>query len=253
MKNLSKLIKSSLLILSILLISQSTAFAQIDTIRVQNGDLNMHQLEEGTSQYLVYLELPNGRLLDASIWERTVIFQDFKGTEALVVTQTWKNQNPEKVKTLYSVNDAENFSPIFHKTQDKETLNAFDFYEDKIVGSDTVEGIANSDFSLDIEEIPLNWELDMEILSTLPYSSGKEFYINFYHPGSETGPKYYKYEVVREETLLSINNMEIDTWVLKIEYSAQNHAEFWISKDSYQFIQMIESAGPMKRYKKLLG
>ena len=85
---------SPYLILFLLLIASTTLRAQVDTIKVQNNDLIIDQLKAGTTEYLVYVEHPNGTILDLSVWERSVEFGIHNGIKTIQISQQWKNQDP---------------------------------------------------------------------------------------------------------------------------------------------------------------
>nr|WP_298994928.1 hypothetical protein [uncultured Allomuricauda sp.] len=223
----------------------------MDTLKVDYGSLRMGNLHEGKSVYLVYTER-NGVLLDNSIWERELRVEE--GSDGKIhITQKWKNQDPKKGRTIYSVSDYKTFRPIYHYTKNGEVgIEAFDFQVNQIVGSDSIANNTKKGFKLATENTPLNWELDLEILQTLPYGTSQYFAINFYHPGGNQSPKYYLYEVIGETDFKTASGLTIPCRQLKIEYGTKNSAVFWISKNTNQVIRMEEVHGPFKRYKFLL-
>ena len=210
--------------------------------------MDIEKLKMTTNSYLVYIEGPDGSVLDMSIWTREIREED---DQFIGVYQTWKNQDRSNVKTLKSLVAKDTFAPIFHQVESNEKLQAYSYQQRSVVGTDTVENNAESDFILELNSLSFNFELDLELLRILPYRNGVTFSIPFYHPGSNTPPKSYDYEVRGKETL-STPVGDVMCWVLTIEYSEKNAATFWISETSREFMKMEETYGPIRRCKKLL-
>lgn len=237
----------------ILILKVGFISAQMDTIYLTPEKLKMDQLQEGRLEYLTYFQQPNGTLLDASIWDRKTELKKVDGVERIVITQQWKNQNKERTRSIYSICNSNNFLPIYHKASNgKEENEAYNFKSDKILGADSLENNTKSDFDLALEKPTFNWELDMEMLSVLPYAEDAVFLINFYHPGSKSEPKDYAYSVIGKEPLQMPNGASSNCWLLNIKYSAQNQATFWIDTETFKVLKMKEEAGPLSRYKILL-
>jgi len=218
---------------------------------VTGADLLLKNLPEGSRNYLVYMEKPDGSVIDISIWERKVTFSQQSGNDVIEIRQTWKNQNASKVKHVYSVLQKDSFLPLYHKVSDTKNIEAYSFTGKRIVGTDTVPNNTRADFEIKLEKPVFNFELDMEILRMLPYEDHVTFLIPFYHPGSKTPPRDYKYTVMGREHL-NTGLGKILCWKLKIEYSERNIATFWIADTSRDLIMMEEVYGPVKRYKKLM-
>ncbi|MCB0461141.1 MAG: hypothetical protein KDC81_00410 [Flavobacteriaceae bacterium] len=219
----------------------------LKTVRLQTA-----KLQNQTTKYLVYVVLPNGAMGDISIWERSVELTD----EEIIIKQSWKNQDKSKTREIFSINDRKTFLPKYHKAvSGKGVIEAYDFYEDKIVGSDSIANNTKKDFNLVLDKkgIPLNWELDLELFQKLPYQINRTFSLYFYHPGGKTPPKDYDYRVIREEQL-STSYGKIDSWVLQIIYDEEkgSKATFWIRKKDNMMVKMLEQYGPIKRIKQLL-
>ena len=167
-----------------------------------------------------------------SLWSRVVKFEKRSSKNVIVVEQQWLSYDSSLNRKVYSVCDAENFAPLYHYSSSSKTgVEAFDFRDGKIVGSDSVMNNTKKDFSIDQPNPTLNWELDLEIFPLLDLRTGKTFAINFYQPGYNNPPKEYMYRVVSEEKVSAGNNALIDCWILKINYERNNYALFWISKD----------------------
>ncbi len=249
-----KLRSLPLLILASLTILTYSAIAQVDTIRVGKNDLITSQLKPGMHQYLVYFDIAKKDAFKMpSLWNREVRFVDHKGEPAIEIVQHWYGGDTLTNRYVYSIAKKKTFEPIYHYTKMKEA-EAFDFEKNKITGSDTVSTNSKKDFEIALTTSTYNWELDLEIFSTLPFKkAGQTFVINFYHPGGRTAPMYYSYKVIGSEKIQTIDNKETDCWQLKIDYSQTDWAIFWISKNSKEVIKMKEHFRGNYRYKVKLG
>lgn len=239
------------LLLPALLILSSTCIAQIDTIRLDKNDLITSNLKSGLHQYLVYFENPaRKRIGNSSIWNREVNFKSINGRDVFEIEQFWYATDTLYNRYVYSLSDKKTFAPIFHKTKGRSGIEAFDFSQGKVSGTDSVENNTKKDLEVSLEVATLNWELDMEIFSTLPIrKEGQRFIINFYHPGGRSNPKYYEYVIIGSEKLHIVNDLSIDCWKMQINYSPTDWAIFWISKKSKEVLKMQEQFRGGYRYK----
>jgi hypothetical protein len=160
-----------ILILSLLLLWQ-VSLAQVDTIRLTTNDLLIKQLQPGLHQYIVYFEITaKKKIIDPMLWNRRINFTEVNGKKVIEITQHWYSADTLMNRSLYSLNERETFAPIFHYTKSTRGIEAFDFEEKKIRGSDTVTNNSKKDFVIAVSVPTLNWELDLEVFSTLPYKS----------------------------------------------------------------------------------
>jgi hypothetical protein len=242
--------KSTLVFLAMIATSLHCS-AQIDTIRIDNSDLITSNLKAGLHQYLVYFETPaKKRIGNSSIWNRQVNFKSINGRDVIEIEQFWYMTDTLSNRYVYSISDKKTFAPMFHKTKGRTGVEAFDFGQQKVSGTDSVENNSKNDLDVPLTVTPLNWELDMEIFSTLPIKKeGQRFIINFYHPGGRSNPKYYEYAIIGSEKLLVVNDSSIDCWKMKINYSPNDWAIFWISKKSKEVLKMQEQFRGGFRYK----
>jgi len=245
------------LIVSITLIifSISALSAQVDTLNTQSNGLQMSQLPMGESTYLVYIQDSiGGPKYKTEIWERAIKKENDH------FQFSWRRNFPDKTFYDYEITaKSENFDPqseivVEHKEPngDSSPLRKHYLYQNQklLTHTDTSQHNA-APFQLDDLSYSFNWEMDMETFSMLPFAEGKVFWIKFYHPGSKTPPKYYKYEVDRIETL-SFNGVGHDCWVLRIEYSKQLWTEFWIDKKTFKTLKMKEAFFGRYRFKMLV-
>lgn len=229
-----------------------TVWAQVDTVNTTTHSLQIKQLQPSKRQYLVYLKIPqkNNRILRLSQWTREVRFEKRNNREVVVIRQHWDGDDTLYNRTLYSICLKDNFQPLYHFAHTLKTgTDAFSFLPDKIVGTDTVAQNTKKNFYLALEQLPFNWELDLETFEMLPLQAGKQFAIAFYHPGGTTAPAYYVYKVSGSDKLSLSGGNPVDCWTLRIDYGAKNYATFWITKKHPEVLKMEEFYNGMYRYK----
>lgn len=244
-------LKSSLILILSLFFLWQVSNAQVDTISLNTNDLLTKQLQPGLHQYIVYFEMAaKKKIIAPMLWNRQVNFTEVKGKKVIEIKQHWYSADTLMNRVLYSLSERETFTPIFHYAKNARGIEAFDFEGRKVNGSDTVANNAKKDFEIALSIPTLNWELDLEVFSTLPYKKvGQTFVINFYHPGGRTPPKYYAYTVSADEIIKSTDSKTIDCWLLKIAYNETDWAIFWISKKTKEVLKMQEHFKGNYRYK----
>ncbi|MCC9135479.1 hypothetical protein ACFSKU_13785 [Pontibacter silvestris] len=229
------------------------SYAQPDTLAISAKDLKVKQLKPGTRQYLVTVQTPgNPKVLTQSLWNRKVSYQTIDGKERLVIRQNWIGTDTLSHRAVYSI-CKKNFVPIYHTSTIYRGTLAYNFYADRVEGTDTTVNNAAKGFKVALQEATFNWELDLEFFESLPLKANTVYKINFYHPGSKAGPKDYLYEVTGSEKLTTINNTSVECWQLKIDYGSSNYAIFWIAKKTHEVLKMEERFNSVKRYKVKLG
>jgi hypothetical protein len=239
----------NLLILTLVLIT-GTVFAQVDTIYHLDSKLIKKYLKPSSNQYLVFIQRRGDpRQTYTSVWSRDVRFVNKNGKDLIEINQRWYASDTARVRNVYSLIDASDFSPVYHYTKMNKSVEAYDFYADKVNGSDSVANNTKKDFELALAHPLLNWELDLEIFPLLDLKAGKRFAISFYHPGGKTEPKLYEYKVIGEENLNVIEGGTVPCWKLRIDYDAKSYAIFYISKKGREVLRMDEDFGGGVRYK----
>lgn len=240
----------NLLILCALLMITSTTFAQVDTLYHLDSKLIKKYLKPSSNQYLVFIQRKNDpRQAFTYVWSRDVRFVNKNGRDLIEINQKWYASDTARARSVYSLVDAGDFSPVYHYTKMNKVVEAYDFYTDKIRGSDSVAANTKKDFVIGLNSATLNWELDLETFPLLDLKAGKQFAISFYHPGGRTEPKVYVYKVIGEENLNVIEGGSVPCWKLRIEYDAKSHAVFYISKKGREVLRMDEDFGGGVRYK----
>ena len=229
---------------------QSTTVTEKNIVEISGDNLMMDYLKEGKNKYLVYVENANNAVINMSIWEREISFSEKNNEETIVIKQHWKNQDHTKTKKIYSINKRADFYPIFHLVEKGTGIkDAFDFKENLIKGTDSIDLNSKKDFSLKLEVPTFNFELDMETFQCLPYEKNTVFRINFYHPGGSKAPMFYDYEVIGEKVLDIVSAKKVDCWLLRVKYGEGNDTVFWISKKTREVLKVVEKWGPITAYK----
>ena len=239
--------KSILLLLCLFVYTLSNA--QVDTVRITAKDLKIKQVKPGTRQYLVTIQMPDApKVLRQTLWNRNVSFETYQGRERMVVRQSWIGPDTLSNRTVFTICEKD-FTPLYHTSTSARGTAAFNFEKDKVVGADSVQNNGFKGFAMPAPQPTFDWELDLEFFESLPLKANTVFMINFYHPGSKTGPQYYQYKVTGSEKLATVNNTQTDCWMLRIDYSDANYAIFWISKKSHEVLKMEEEFNGVKRNK----
>ena len=237
-------------ILILLILMPFMLNAQVDTIYQLDSKLIKKHLKPSSNQYLVFIQRKGDpRQTYTYIWSRDVKFANKNGKELIEIDQKWYASDTARVRYVYSVMNANDFSPVYHYTEMGKSIEAYDFYPDKINGSDSVENNAKKDFELALKKPMLNWELDLETFPLLDLKPGRRFAINFYHPGGKTEPKLYEYKVIGEENITVLSGGTVACWKLRIDYDAKSFAIFYISKKGREVLRMDEDFGGGVRYK----
>lgn len=236
---------------------------QPDTILIDASKINTGVLIPGTHRYFVYFKMGK----DSSrkmyqLWSRSISALNFEGKEAIAVTQEWEDNDTVMHKT-YSILDKKSFSTYYHESWWKgKGTSVFDFNRKKAKHNEiplSEKTDSNSirqqkAFEVACSQYFLNWHLDLEVFSILPYKEGVTFKINFYDPGFGP-PRYETYTVAGSGIFTGYNNQKIDCWLLKHGSLPRNQETFWISKQTREVLKLEqEFAGGRGRYKiKLLN
>ena len=255
-----KLLKCYLILFSIIFCGiHFSVHAQTDTIRLKDQRLNTSVLKPGLNQYLVYFQNPKkSRSLNFSFWMRNVQLENRNGEKVFTITQHWYGSDTAGYgyRTVYSINKAVDFSPIYHSETINNKTKAYNWGADKITGADSVAQNQQKVFVLDFKTPNFNWNLDIETFEMLPLAEGKTFAINFYDAGLDP-PAYVNYKVTGSELIETLNNEKTDCWKLTTEgdYKGTKYSEtYWISKKSHEFLKEEDAFNGTYRYKiKMLG
>ncbi|HLZ89887.1 MAG TPA: hypothetical protein VKQ52_21685, partial [Puia sp.] len=220
------------------------------------GGLITGNLRPGVRQYLVTYQDPGkDRQLRFWYWVREITTGRQNGQPVFFINQRWYGSDTGAYRTVYSVNDAGSFAPVYHRELVRGKLNAYNWQRDGIAGADSVEGNARNGFSLAFSEPNLNWNLDIETFEMLPLAAGKSFLINFYDAGLDP-PQYVRYTVRGSERLALQEGGQVDCWVLVTEGKDPKGATYtetyWISKKGHEFLKEVDHYNGTIRYKILM-
>ena len=221
--------------------------AQVDTIDISR-DLLVKQLPEGTNRYAVFVGRDDGTMRYVGLWNRAVRNSRLNGKDCIVIDQEWWTGDSAGYRKVYSIVAQKDFSPLYHYTRDgKGKVEAYNFAPERVAGADTVVGNSKAGFSVPLTTPTLNWELDLEVFQILPYSSGKTFVLNFYHPGGPP-PGFHSYTVSGEETLALAGGGTAPCWILSVDYG-RGGASFWVSKNTREILKSKDTFPGGYRYK----
>ena len=227
-------------------------FAQTDTIRLNDKRLLTQVLRPGNKQYLVYFQnVKNNKSLRFWFWLRNITVENKNGEKVFAINQNWYGSDSTAYRSVYSVNKAADFAPVYHAETIGNKTKAYNWTAKKITGADTIKDNVAKDFSLDFKLPNFNWNLDIETFEMLPLAAGKTFAINFYDAGLEP-PAYVLYKVTGSEMLSTLNNDKVDCWKLftETEYQGKHYTEtYWISKKSHEFLKEEDTFDGGYRYK----
>lgn len=255
--SITKAVLASLALLWALLGNSRPVWAQTDTIDLHNKRLLTQVLQPGNKQYLVYFQnIKSTKSLRFWFWLRHIAVETKNGEKVFTISQNWYGSDTTTYRSIYSVNKAADFAPVYHAETRGGKTKAYNWSAGKIAGADTVKDNTAKGFSLDFKQPNFNWNLDIETFEMLPLAAGKTFAINFYDAGLQP-PAYVLYKVTGSEILTTLNNDQVDCWKLftESEYQGKHYTEtFWISKKGHEFLKEEDSFDGGYRYKiKLSG
>src|ERR1700743_3870062 len=125
----------------LLLASLNSIAQSADTIRPGKGHLQARLLKSGLRQYLVCYEDPKkNRSLGFWYWLRDIRQEERNGKPVIVIAQRWYGSDTLSYQDVYSINDATDFAPVYHRETARGKIGAYDWKATGITGADTVEG-----------------------------------------------------------------------------------------------------------------
>ena len=232
----------------ILIIICASSFAQ-DTIRVGHEFKRFDQLELGTKTDAVYNTI-DGKIRGLSMKKRITELVTVNGKELVKIQHIWESPNSKWNGNFTYFCEPKTMKPVQHIRNTGVTgKEAFEFYDSKIVGLDSVTDNIQKDFELMLDEPTFNWEIDLETYSLLPMKAGYHAVMNFYHPGGGTPPDYYHLKVTGSEKLQLPNGKTLDCWIIFTDYGGTQPTRFWYTKKGQNFVKMEGSYQQMKIHK----
>jgi hypothetical protein len=235
---------------------------QGDTIVINAQKVNTKFLTPSVNRYLVYFKMGKDSARSrAQFWTRRIEYIDYNGSQAIMISQEWEDRDTV-VHAVQSVCDKKTFAPLYHKSWWRVSSSGeFDF----VNKTASLNGVPLSDadtarnrkgpwnaFKIACDQYVLNWHLDLEVFSLLPYKKGMTFLIPFYDPGFPA-PRNEPYTVTGAAELDGYNGQTIDCWLLTHESRGLKEI-FWISKKSREVLKLEQEIGKNRwRYKIKLG
>ena len=138
-----------------LLLQVILIYAQTDNIGIGIKNLRTEYLKEGTNQFSVWNKNEStGKVSRLILWERKVAFTDKNGGKTITVSQRRIYEDSVKNTYVYTVSDRKTFRTIYDYRTDKTGIQAFDYRNGSIVGSDTVAKNIQSGFKLSLPVFP---------------------------------------------------------------------------------------------------
>ena len=239
----------AIFIITILFNQKSSA--QIDTINAQNHSLQISKLKEGTANYLVYFTDSLYNLQGSGdIWKRSIHFGS--RNDQPIVEFDWKWFRCDSLLAeVKNICDRKTLAPVFHKAvYPGKGVIAYDFKDATMIPSDTVSNNAVAKKAPLTLTIPvISWEEDLETYPLLPIDKvGQQFDIAFFDP-SEKAATYHRYVVTGKEDLQLNEDTKVPCWLLRIDYSKNAYAIFWLTEKSKEVIKMKEYFNGKYRFK----
>lgn len=229
-----------------------------DTLLITPNIIKTSQLKTGTNRYLVYFKMaPGASRTNTQFWTRSIERSVQNGKPVFVITQSWEDKDTI-MHTTKSVSDAASFQTISHESWWKQRgSSSFDLTKKEAF----LNGAALTDADTALQKkrvweaykkawdvFTLNWHLDLEVFSFLPYKSGVTFLIPYYDPGS-IAPQNVAYTVTGTAQLEGYNQQKMECWLLVHEEKG-NKEVFWICKKTNEVLKLEQLVnGKIERYK----
>ena len=126
------------------------------------------------------------------------------------------------------------FRPLTHVRtvhhDGKTIVGGYRFEPKQIVGMKDLPDNTRADFQIASPEPAFNFELDMELLQTLPWKPGYVADLVFYDPGQEP-PNHYRFKYAGEAKIAGPDGRDLDCWLVTADYNTGRvKSRFWLSK-----------------------
>jgi hypothetical protein len=219
--------------------------------RVGDAQIRTGRLRPGTHRYLRY-EVKEGRRTARDIWTRTISYETHEGTRQLHIVQRWDEVAPPPGTVLALIQDSwfdpRDFRPLTHLRRaiksDGEVLSGFRFGIGAVIGISDLVGNTKKDFRLAYDEVPYNFEYDMELIQALPLRTGLVASIPFYDPGIDKKADRYIFKVTGTATIKGWDGTPRACWLISADYNTGSvKSRFWFDKRT-QVLVREESAMP---------
>jgi hypothetical protein len=234
-----------------------SAFTQNDTITINASNVNTKFIKPSNNRYLVYFKMKeNAPRTFVQFWTRSIDTTTYNNTKAFKITQSWEDKD-SIMHTTNSIVDANSFTSFYHNSWWKARGSYEYNFIAKQAKIDNIElnnydtaklrKLAWENFKQSWNSYNLNWHLDLEVFSILPYKNNVTFLIPYYDPGFGA-PKNVAYTVIGSDKLVVYDKKYIDCWLLQHEDKG-NKEIFWISKKTQEVLKLEQTFGGRFRYK----
>ena len=236
---------------TLLLLTNLSLHAQVDTINTTNLKLNKLAWRDGKASYAVFFTDSTGkRLSSADIWDRSLrrtsvdgqtqyqFGWDWYRKDSLMARVSATGQWPSLAPRTHVANYSGRGSRIFEMNNQVVTI------------PDSARQTAKDRaFRVTMQPPAFEFPMDLEILALLPFRNvGQRFAIAFYEPGSPSS-SYYSFRVTDRQKLPLPGAATVDCWVLRVNYAPNAYATFWISNEPREVVKMSEYYKGQYRYK----
>ncbi len=244
--------------LALYLSAFQVAAQKMDTLLIDPRNLIVSNLKQGDSRYLVYFKKDkNASASDLQIWNIHIEETTHNGKKALAVNQKWDYKDT-LMHTATSICDKQDFKPLYHESWWKGRGNSsYNPVNRELVinGAKVNEADASkknaaafTSFQSSFDQYYLNWHLDMETFSMLPFKKNTTFLIPFYEFGFDK-PNRIPYTVSGEDNLIGADGKKIACWLLTHEEPG-NKEKYWVSKETKEVLKLEQLINDkMYRYK----
>jgi hypothetical protein len=239
------------ILFGLILCAANQVRAQVDTITTKNLKLESPKTNLLKHSYAVFFtDTLGNRTFTADIWDREVSIIKENGASIYNFTWKWYSKDSLVLKADGRCKFP-SLEPQEYIFSNKKKQKRIVRYEENVA---MIEGKSRKTQRDTIYKVSVNlpafaFPMDMEILPMLPFKKvGQKFAIPFYEPGAPSSA-YYLCEVTGKEELKLTEEAKVKCWLLKLVYSKNAYAVFWISESSREVIKMKNPFKGGYRYK----
>ncbi|MBO3699577.1 hypothetical protein [Roseivirga sp. E12] len=209
-----------------------------DTIRVGHKFKNFQDLEMGVTKDIIYTKAM-GKIMSVTINIKETKTIEVDGQKLLYFSHNIQGPKPDFNGSFEYICEYETLKPIqLISDSPRAGKEGFKFSESLITSLDTVTDNNRKDFALVLDQPTFNWQIDLETYSLLPMEEGYHAVMNFYHPGSQTEPKFYHLKVIGSDMVLLPDSRSMDCWIVYTDYGGTQPTRFWYTKKGQNFVKM---------------
>jgi len=231
----SQFFKSCHCLLIPLILSQTISVKgqSVDTLKL--GENLIANVSNSVSRYLV-VTVNNDKPLPVSIVERTVKVNPAKNSFSSTIRSFNLDTTKNDVRT--SVALVRGILPVSNAVSNGPVTMTTLFSKDSILlKMDSIKTGTSRKLSFHQLLKGYDFELDYEMLASLPWKEQYKVAIPFYQPGTKGNAKYYLYEVVGSEDYKADGYPAISCWKIMSKSYTSGLCTWWISKKDKQVLK----------------